>query len=241
MICARRSSRSWKPAPPAAPACESMQRFIHPTEPDGFHKAVDEQRKLLEELFAKGKLGRVARKQPRRPKGGGSVALEPPTPVESDEELEEHFPDKWSSFKAALSKAQYKKCGYCDGAAIGNADGDVEHYRPKAEIHELHEDPESWGAELDDVANVRGRKTNPVSGLGYWWQAYEWKNYLLACGVCNRKWKRTLFPIGEARDPKGPSRTGGETALLLNPFGEVDPADHLQFGRLGEVVPFNGS
>ncbi len=140
----------------------------------------------------------------------------------------------WREHKAEFSRAQHGKCGYCESFVIGPCVGDVEHYRPKAEITELDDDPHTWGQELPGLANVTGRKPRPLCDQGYWWLAYEWSNYLLACERCNRAWKGSLFPI---RNPRSlpPAEGDLEGPLLLNPFEKERPAEHLRYDDLGQV------
>src|SRR5262249_34505246 len=73
---------------------------------------------------------------------------------------------------------------------------------------------------------------------GYHWLAYDWGNYLLSCSTCNEKWKGNLFPIegGHVRAPTRKSYAC-ERALLLNPYGDVDPGEHLEFHKIGLVTP----
>lgn len=117
-------------------------------------------------------------------------------------------------------------------------------HRPKAELTRLLDDPTTWGEEVEghnsrDPANKR----RPLLvGRGYWWLAYEWRNYLLSCGTCNQKWKNTLFPIeGGHLHPPTKVSYKQERALLLNPYGDVDPAAHLEFTDFGQVAARNGS
>ncbi|MDQ2687964.1 MAG: hypothetical protein M3Y28_08875, partial [Armatimonadota bacterium] len=63
--------------------------------------------------------------------------------------------------KQALMDAQHGKCCYCE-RVIGE-DGDVEHFRPKAAVCQ--------GAGL------------PQETPGYYWLAYDWDNFLLACPI----------------------------------------------------------
>lgn len=128
-------------------------------------------------------------------------------------------------------------------AAAGDpSGGDIDHYRPKGAITRLLDDPATWGEEVSDHNSrdrARPRKTIPACpGKGYHFLAYEWTNYLLACGTCNQKWKGTLFPIkgGHDRAPT-PRSVAAETPLLLNPYGGTDPADHLEFSDIGQVTP----
>lgn len=147
------------------------------------------------------------------------------------------FPPKWSDFKDALSSAQHRKCGFCEAKVVGVAFGDVEHYSPKSEVEELPNNPDLWGREVANLATTVGRKPATVAALGYWWRAYEWENYLLACTICNQQWKKAIFPVRERPRPIPPKPRAKETALLLNPFRGPHPKDHLEFGRHGEVSP----
>jgi hypothetical protein len=149
------------------------------------------------------------------------------------------FDDSWKSFKGALFRSQHQKCGYCE-LFLGTHPGDVEHYRPKAELQELSDDETSWGEEDKDVFNVVGRRPVKVSDSGYWWAAYSWQNYLAAFNRCNSGWKRNLFPIKE-KPRKAPAQGNQEIELLLNPFYGEDPADHLEFDKLGQVKALNNS
>lgn len=163
------------------------------------------------------------------------------TKLLSEEDEKALFVDHWKQAKVPYAKAQHAKCGYCE-AKIG-ADpkgGDVEHYRPKGRVDELLEHGEEMaGINLRDPK--KPRRTQPI-GLGYWWLAYRWDNYLLACGTCNEKWKGCLFPIAGGRTT-GPSRKGwgSEQALLLDPYGSYDPAEHLTFDEFGQIAPYGKS
>lgn len=112
--------------------------------------------------------------------------------------------------KEALVAAQHSKCCFCE-SKVG-MDGDVEHYRPKAGF--------SQGA---------GRR---IEGPGYYWLAYEWSNLLLSCAICNQRFKRSLFPLGDpaarARSHRGD--TSREAPLFIDP-SETDPEEHIGFRR----------
>lgn len=149
------------------------------------------------------------------------------------------FDDTWGRFKRDLLTAQSNKWGYCE-LWLATYSGDVEHYRPKAELQDLPDDEKKWGKEGEGLFSVEGRTLVTVSDTGYWWEAYSWDNYLAACNRCNSGWKRNLFPISEK--PRGaPVQGRGETPLLLNPFIGEDPADHLEYDRLGQIRARNGS
>lgn len=189
-----------------------MMRFTRPDEPAGFREIVREARANIETALGRGR--RLS---------------------------DEDFPNLWSRYKAVLARAQHGKCGYCERDITSHA-GDVEHYRPKAGLEELPTDPTNWGQEDPYTGNIAApRRPARLCDQGYPWLAYEWNNYLVACESCNRKWKRCLFPVAEAPRSIPPVRGGVETPLLLDPFGDVEPSEHLEFTAFGTVAPRNGS
>jgi hypothetical protein len=157
---------------------------------------------------------------------------------------EEPFADLWSAHKVAFARAQHGKCAYCE-APIVTDDGTLDHHRPKGKITALSEDPATWGEEIDGHTRRdprRPRQTSDVCATGYWWLAYAWTNYVFVCAICNEKWKGCLFPIegGHAGAPTPKSRAV-ERPLLLDPYGDVDPGEHLDFDRDGLVSAFYDS
>jgi len=151
----------------------------------------------------------------------------------------------WTCLKVAFSRRQHGKCGYCEMRIAPDAKGgDMEHYRPKVKITALLDDPSTWGEEVwghNSRDEGHPRHARDVSA-GYWWLAYQWRNYLLACGTCNQKWKGNLFPR-KGNPSAAPTRAGvaAEVPLLLNPYGDLDPAAHLAFDRVGLVTPHQNS
>lgn len=146
------------------------------------------------------------------------------------------LPELWGKHKAAFSAAQHGKCGYCEMFALNHPSA-VDHFAPKGAVHVLVSD----GIELEDLSNVRDRETREISGTGYYWIAYDWNNWLLACERCNTRWKGSLFPVREDPHPCPPHPRRRYTALLLNPYGPADPVDHLDFNSLGQIFPRTGS
>lgn len=147
---------------------------------------------------------------------------------------EPDFVDTWKDFKQALHTAQKGLCGYCEGIVAGLHYGDLEHFRPKAEVRELHRDPALWGREVHGKSSVSNRTMQPGTlKPGYWWLAYDWDNYLFSCAVCNQQWKKNLFPVTGARNRS--QGENSETGLLLSPFEPFEPAEHFIYGRLGEI------
>lgn len=155
------------------------------------------------------------------------------------------FEDRWGVYKRHFSKAQHRKCAFCESLVTHIDTGDVEHYRPKAEITELPANPSKWGREIPETGNAEGRAPDTVSSWGYHFLAYEWDNYLFSCGRCNRAWKGNLFPVSTPRsaNPPTPESVDSEGPLLLNPYDLPDPAEHLQLtsGVPGQIEPRGGS
>jgi hypothetical protein len=113
------------------------------------------------------------------------------------------------SIANALSRAQHKKCCYCEGR-LKTKFNHVEHYRPK------------------------GRATRePGSKLkhGYWWLAYTWDNLLFSCASCNSIAKNDLFPLahGSIALQAEEAAPGSEIPLLLNPGAAINPVEHIIF------------
>ena len=152
--------------------------------------------------------------------------------------------DFWQSLKPNFMKAQYQKCGYCEIQISAN--GDVEHYRPKSEVQRL----EAEGTELANSRRLKGRKRPAITEKGYWWLAYEWENYLLACAICNQKYKSALFPVAPARPVRNHQKFKAqdprkndlrkEKPLLINPFEKnLDPYEHFEFLKSGVIKARN--
>lgn len=167
--------------------------------------------------------------------------FESASPGQSNDLATVKFPDHWKYAKHAFRKAQNGKCGYCEQCLDSALDGgNIDHFRPKAEVEDLSEQ----GKEMpDDVCIAPGsRKVSKRWPRGYWWLAYDWNNFLLACGDCNCRWKIGVFPIvGGRKGPPTPEEWEKENPLLLNPFGNEDPAEHLEFSEFGGIVPLDGS
>ena len=141
----------------------------------------------------------------------------------------------WRDFKAAFAEAQHGRCGYCELPVIAGQPGDVEHYAPKSEVREFVDWQTEHGQEQPNAEKVTGRNPARKWTLGYWWLAYDWKNYLLACSACNSVWKGNLFPVKQPPARGMPAQSQPEIPLLLNPYGPRDPARHLRFRPDGAV------
>lgn len=126
----------------------------------------------------------------------------------------------WTALREALSAVSSGKCWYTESKNLGT-DDDVDHFRPKSRV--------------DGV----------VGHPGYYWLAFDWRNFRLSCHHSNRPRKRpdsgTLggkgarFPlIDEAARAHGPTDDCScEQPVFLDPCEPADPA-LLTFGPNGE-------
>jgi uncharacterized protein (TIGR02646 family) len=113
----------------------------------------------------------------------------------------------WSTAADALQRASNGKCWYCESSQ-DRSDKPVDHFRPK---NSVVEDP---------------------GHPGYWWLAFDWRNYRYSCTYCNSKrkgvsggtsgGKHDHFPIipppPYARSEADPP----DRAKLLDPTDDAD-------------------
>lgn len=83
----------------------------------------------------------------------------------------------WGEMKDSLSALSHNKCWYCDTQQT-RSDGAVDHFRPKSKVAECEEHE------------------------GYWWLAFDWRNYRYSCTFCNSRRK--------GKDTKGHDTSGGK-------------------------------
>jgi uncharacterized protein (TIGR02646 family) len=124
----------------------------------------------------------------------------------------------WAYYKRTLWEQQGEKCAFCEKEIVMD-DGHVEHFRPKSE--------------------VRNNENVFISKEAYWWLAYDHKNYMVACAICNNQ-KGNRFPISNEGDRVTAIEIGAATLLtdegilgeeqpvLINPRYK-DPEPHLVY------------
>jgi uncharacterized protein (TIGR02646 family) len=127
--------------------------------------------------------------------------------IKRGQSLAKSFPTHWlaKDVRDPLWKLHNGKCAYCERTREIKRESDVEHYRPKSAIM-------GYG------------------GAGYWWLAYNWRNYLYACKPCNQGAKKTQFPLlpGGIRAKSPRDSLTAERPALLNPFDD-DPEKCLTY------------
>ena len=118
----------------------------------------------------------------------------------------------------------FGKCAYCE-SPLELIDGDIDHFRPKAEVRDENGDL---------VVVVATGARHP----GYYWLAYHWKNLLPSCKTCNQIFKGAKFPVLGIH-ATSPAEVAQEQPLLLNPLSEdpeEDPIKHLKVDETGIIA-----
>ncbi len=114
----------------------------------------------------------------------------------------------------------YGRCAYCESPIADTQYIQVEHFRPKAGIKDEN-------GRVINFKDENGIDTgNPH--LGYYWLAYDWRNLLPSCAICNQP-KSTLFPV-VGQHAQVPNEEVNEKPLLINPISELEednPEHHL--------------
>jgi hypothetical protein len=159
------------------------------------------------------------------------------------------FLPKWSDFKRQLGAGDvHAKCAYCEAVRRVTYELDVEHVRPKARVlrwkdadtHELLYPRRVLDARTGELVDEKPTEDPTDARPGYWWLAYRWSNYLLACKECNSGWKREFFPlVEEHRRWKSPSdEHSDEVPLLLDPSTpDFNASEHFVWNVDGTVEP----
>ena len=144
---------------------------------------------------------------------------------------------EWNQLQTIMLRLSNNKCWYSE-APIGNADFEVDHFRPKSSAKEKfdYKDPKS--------------KSRVLKENGYWWLAYEWSNYRLSGGLANKRRRDRLgdcedvhgkgdyFPLdcnGVGRIANDEENTNCEVPILLDPLCQED-VSLMTFDSNGEVI-----
>lgn len=136
----------------------------------------------------------------------------------------------WQDLLVQLKQLSNNKCWYSEAQEV-MSDMDVDHFRPKMESLQI---------------NIDGQK---IVRDGYWWLAYDWKNYRLSSIYSNRlrKDKHSVDKKSYGKGSYFPLRDGcnaascideidDEIILLLDPINPNDP-DLLFFTEEGIAIP----
>lgn len=165
----------------------------------------------------------------------------------------------WKDLKDwLLDNVFHHKCAYCE-TRIVRFYGDAEHYRPKGAVrYRVGDEGE------EKTAQVEGQAGERIDHPGYFWLAYNWRNLVPSCQMCNSGLgKQNQFPVRkhyvlwkqcapdevqQLRDKAFPRADGSdlyylgpldldqeEEPELLHPYRD-QPEEHLGFERGGHVV-----
>jgi uncharacterized protein (TIGR02646 family) len=123
----------------------------------------------------------------------------------------------WGEIKGWLLDLSYNKCWFSEARDIFSH-MDVEHFRPKVEAKDLD------GTTRD----------------GYWWLAFDYRNFRACGNVGNRK-KGGWFPLqaGSVVSTFEHQCEESETRYLLDPT-DADDVDLIAFDEEGKAIPAPG-
>lgn len=142
----------------------------------------------------------------------------------------------------------YGKCAYCESYISDFQHGDVEHFRPKGGVTD--ENDVTVFLKDNNGDPILDEDNREIPHPGYYWLAYDWKNLLPSCIVCNepktindRKiGKHNRFPVIR-NHAQTPEDVEAEQPLLINPASNLeddDPQLHLtidtQTGIIGHLT-----
>jgi hypothetical protein len=123
----------------------------------------------------------------------------------------------WQDLKDWLLRLHHQKCWFSEAKDLFSY-WHVEHFRPKKKA-------------LDLQGNERE---------GYWWLAFQWRNFRICGGVGNSK-KGTYFPVRDGTAPASSRhrRIEDEQHVFLDPVRPGDPP-LVTFNEEGMLVPQPG-
>jgi hypothetical protein len=149
-------------------------------------------------------------------------------PAKRKKLINDHQP-AWVALREEMSRLSHGKCWYTESRSLGS-DDDVDHFRPKSE--------------------VKGVPSHP----GYYWLAFDWKNFRLSCHYSNRPRRARGSALAGGKGAKFPLLDESkrafsdsddlelESPLYLDPCDPEDPA-LLTFWPNGESAvspPYRG-
>lgn len=154
-------------------------------------------------------------------------AIKPLAPADRAKEINRRS-TIWAELKPILKNLSFDKCWYCESKDL-RSDNAVDHFRPKN--------------------NVKGSEHFPLAKAhpGYWWLAFDYRNYRFSCTLCNsiRKsdagtsgGKQDYFPLWDEtyRCASADGDADNEQPILLDPTNVTDVAA-LWFDDAGSAAP----
>lgn len=143
-----------------------------------------------------------------------SQQLEEASTVEERKKIIKDNEKHWGRLKPWFVKQTNRKCWFSE-AKEKYSHYHIEHFRPKTTAKELD------GTERE----------------GYWWLAFDWRNFRIIGGVGNVK-KGTFFPlkVGTAAANRAHRDIEGEWCYLLDPMKERD-VSLITFNEEGLMEP----
>lgn len=140
----------------------------------------------------------------------------------------------WSEIKPVFMDIQFNKCVFCERKLgddnFSRVEHDLEHFRPKGRVTK-------WPRRGSAVSF--SFELGETSARGYFWLAYDLKNYAAACKTCNSSLKSDAFPIAGARGVAASDVDALKTLekpFLCYPIGVLDDDPETLIDFVGTVA-----
>ncbi|WP_375562787.1 hypothetical protein ACE193_09750 [Bernardetia sp. OM2101] len=151
-------------------------------------------------------------------------------------EMKAYITNIWSEIKNdILLIPNANKCWFSEAKDVVS-DYHIEHFRPKKEVTKF--DKSVPHIEFQEEQRSQWTTTNNKAD-GYFWLAFDYKNYRISGGKINSSFKKNLFPIRFASHFIAENRNQDykfEEIVLLDPTKRDDP-ELLTFEANGNAIP----
>ena len=117
------------------------------------------------------------------------------------------------------------KCSWCEQYRSPRGELNVDHLRPKSRLT-------TWRGDPSEVSDTPPHE-ELVNDTGYWWLAFTWTNWNLACRDCNSRWKRNILPRMGPHQGHVEGIEESEVILLLDPTSDFKTGDHFEWDENG--------
>lgn len=152
------------------------------------------------------------------------------------QERKDFITNIWSIIKEEmLALPNANKCWFSESVETVS-EYHVEHFRPKKEVIKFQVTIPNLV--FQEKYRTDWIKENKNVGLGYWWLAFNYKNYRICGGIINSSYKRNFFPIkfdSYFIAEKHTDNYENEEIALLDPTKKNDP-ELLTFESDGKAI-----
>lgn len=132
------------------------------------------------------------------------AALRNLPPGKTRAKIFDQYSDVWSEVKEQFRQISHQKCWYCE-TETSRIRGDIDHYRPKGGVTD-------------------------TDHPGYWWLAFQWRNWRFSCELCNSKLTDRATDIVGGKGNDFPLEDGESRRIW-------DECEHIDYDDLKKERP----